>query len=115
MGRIVTAAAVVMMALATTAVAQPAPDAATDTAKKKDKHKPKVSGYIQFWGRYSFKTSTDGMVDAPNFRVQRARVTLRGTINKYLGYKLEIDPRAPSITGVMRDAYIKIRKLIPHH
>src|SRR5258706_5351315 len=63
--------------------------------KKKKSKAPHVSGFFQMFYRYSFFTSTDGMVDAPNFRVQRVRVAVDGDINHYLAYDISIDPRAP--------------------
>jgi hypothetical protein len=84
--------------------------------KGKDKtKKPKVTGFIQTFFRYAFETGSDGIYDPPNFRVQRVRVALEGDVNKWVGYDVSIDPRAPEIGGVLRDAYITIKKVIPHH
>jgi len=85
-------------------------------AKRRRKGKgPRVHGFMQVFARKAFATGSDGRVDASNVRVQRARLKVDGRINRWLGYDLEIDPRAPDITGVMRDAYLTIRKVIPHH
>ena len=99
--------------------AKPTADRAEPTKAKKPKQprskKPTVSGFVQIFYRHTFFTSTDGAVDAPNFRVQRARVAVEGDVSRWLGYDLSIDPRAPDITGVLRDAYLTIKHVIPHH
>src|SRR6266545_4431676 len=46
--------------------------------KKKKKKGPRLSGFLQFFYRYTFFTSTDGAVDAPNFRMQRVRLAVEG-------------------------------------
>ncbi len=74
----------------------------------------KVSGYIQVHYRYSRATGADSSVDNDNFRVQRVRVGVEGDVNQWVSYDVEIDPRSPEITGVLRDAYITL-KIIPRH
>ena len=86
-----------------------------DKKSRKSKWMPKISGFLQFYYRYTFFTSTDGMVDAPNFRVQRVRVAVEGKVNRWLSYDVSIDPRAPEITGLLRDAYLTIKHVVPHH
>jgi phosphate-selective porin len=88
-----------------------------DKRSKKDEKskKPKISGFIQMFYRHTFFTSTDGMVDAPNFRIQRARIAVEGDVLPWLGYDISIDPRSPDIAGVLRDAYITVKHVIPHH
>jgi Phosphate-selective porin O and P len=75
---------------------------------------PRVFGYMQAFYRYAFETGSDGVVDNPNFRVQRVRIGVRGDVNPVTSYDIEFDPRAPEITGVLRDAFISF-KVIPHH
>ena len=75
---------------------------------------PEVSGFLQFHYRHAFDRNGDDVVDAPNFRVQRARVALKGTVRPWLSYDVSIDPRAPEIAGVLRDAYVGL-KIIPRH
>jgi hypothetical protein len=76
---------------------------------------PRISGFLQVFYRYAFETGSDGRVDAANFRVQRARVAIEGDVTRWLSYDLSIDPRAPTIRGILRDAYLTIKKVIPKH
>ncbi len=70
---------------------------------------PKISGYIQFHViNQPIDTNGDGEVNEGRFRVQRARVTLEGRVNRYVTYEMDIDPRAPEITGILRDAFFDI-------
>ena len=64
--------------------------------------------------RHAFETGEDGVVDAPNFRVQRVRLGVKGDLYPWLSYEVDIDPRAPAITGVLRDAFLAF-KFIPRH
>lgn len=75
---------------------------------------PRLSGFIQAHYRHAFPTGVDGVVDHDDFRVQRARVGIEGKVFRWLGYDLEIDPRAPEITGVLRDAFISFH-VLPRH
>jgi hypothetical protein len=75
---------------------------------------PRVYGFIQTHYRHAFATGTDGVFDAPNFRVQRVRLGVRGNLHPWLSYEVEIDPRSPDITGVLRDAFLSFR-FIPRH
>lgn len=76
--------------------------------------KPRVYGFVQTHYRHAFETGDDGVLDAPNFRVQRVRLGVKGDVFPWLSYEVEIDPRAPEITSVMRDAFLAI-KVIPRH
>src|SRR5678809_230026 len=95
-----------------------APDAAIQTTppkqKKKKKKKPRISGFLQAFYRYTFATGDDDEVDADNFRIQRVRVGVSGKVIKKVSYDVEIDPRAPEVRGILRDAYIQF-KHIPFH
>lgn len=71
-------------------------------------------GFVQTHFRYAFATGEDGVVDASNFRVQRVRLGVRGDLRPWLSYEVEIDPRAPEITGVLRDGFLAF-KVIPRH
>lgn len=75
---------------------------------------PQISLYVQLHYRYAFNTSPDVIVDNHNFRVQRVRIGLKGDVLPWVGYDLEIDPRAPEVAGILRDAFI-VFKLIPDH
>jgi len=75
---------------------------------------PKLSGYIQTHYRYAFKTGSDSLVDHDDFRVQRVRLGIQGKILSWVDYDIEIDPRAPEMTGILRDAFITL-KVIPRH
>jgi Phosphate-selective porin O and P len=83
--------------------------------RKKHGKKLKISGFMQMFYRYAFATGSDPAVDPSNFRVQRVRITLTGKLSSRLSYKISFDPRAPEIAGVLRDAYVDIKKVIPHH
>jgi hypothetical protein len=75
---------------------------------------PTFYGFAQVHYRHAFETGEDGVVDAPNFRVQRVRLGVRGRLYPWLSYEVEIDPRAPDVTGVLRDAFLSFR-VIPRH
>lgn len=75
---------------------------------------PTVFGFVQVHYRYAFSTGADSVVDYDDFRVQRVRIGVKGDISPRVSYDVEIDPRSPSITGVLRDAFIDV-KVIPRH
>jgi hypothetical protein len=79
---------------------------------------PKVFGFLQVHYRNSLHTGVDtpanAGVDNDNFRVQRARVGVKGRVLPWLGYQVVIDPRAPEVGGIMRDAYLTLH-VIPRH
>jgi hypothetical protein len=75
---------------------------------------PHFYGFVQTHFRYAFETGDDGMFDAPNFRVQRVRLGVRGRLKPWLSYEVEVDPRSPEVGGVLRDAFFSIR-VIPRH
>ncbi len=90
--------------------AQGATTATAGTALKP----PRVFGYIQVFYRYAIDTGSDSLVDNDNFRVQRVRIGIEGDVKPWLSYDVEIDPRAPEITSVLRDAFLRL-KVIPRH
>ena len=69
---------------------------------------------MQTFYRHAFETGDDGVFDAPNFRVQRVRLGVRGDLYKWLSYEVEVDPRAPEVTGLLRDAFLAF-KFVPRH
>jgi phosphate-selective porin len=71
-------------------------------------------GFVQAHYRHAFETGEDGVFDAPNFRVQRVRLGLKGDLYPWLSYEVEIDPQAPEVTGLLRDAFLAF-KFIPRH
>ncbi len=75
---------------------------------------PTVGGYIQVHYRQAYATGADPVVDNDDFRVQRVRIGIEGDVSRWLSYDLEMDPRAPEVTGLLRDAYVTL-KLIPRH
>lgn len=78
-----------------------------DPEKKKG---PKVYGYIQFHVlNQPLETNGDGKVSEGRFRIQRARLSVEGRINRWVTYEMDIDPRAPEVTGKMRDAFFDIK------
>jgi hypothetical protein len=97
------------------AAAPLADDAAPN--KKKDKRgerKLRLAGYLQVYYRYSFHTGEGGNVDPSNFRVQRARLSLDGDLSRWVSYEVSIEPRAPELSGMLRDAYLAFH-VIPRH
>lgn len=75
---------------------------------------PRVSGYLQVYYKYAFATGEDSLVDNDLFRAQRVRIGVEGDISRRVSYDVEIDPRAPDISTVLRDAFIRLR-VIPRH
>lgn len=98
----------------TTEPAAPAPTATEEPGQKTKRPKPVVFGYVQTHYRHARDTSDDGIVDAPNFRVQRVRLGVSGDVFPWLSYDVEIDPRAPQVEGFLRDAFVAFR-FIPDH
>ncbi len=100
--------------------AQAQTPAASDTGQPADiapsSPGPKATfyGFVQTHYRHAFETGDDGVFDAPNFRVQRVRLGVRGDLNSWLSYEVDVDPRAPAATGFLRDAYLAF-KFIPRH
>jgi phosphate-selective porin len=76
--------------------------------------KARFYGFAQTHYRHAFETGDDGVFDAPNFRVQRVRLGVKGDLNPWLSYEVEVDPRAPDVTGLLRDAFVVLR-FIPRH
>ena len=72
------------------------------------KFKVKVSGVIQVHYMDEFNTNGDTVNDPGGFRILRARLTAKGSINKYVSFDLMIDPRAPEQGGILRDAFIEL-------
>ena len=75
---------------------------------------PEISGYAQVHYRHAFDSNNDHVFDKPNFRVQRVRINIKGDITPWASYDIEVDPRAPEVAGVLRDAFLSL-KFIPHH
>ena len=91
-----------------------APDDASKEPKKTKRPTPVVFGYIQTFYRHTFGTGPDGRVDPGNFRVQRVRLGVKGDVFPWLSYDVEIDPRSPQITGVLRDAFVSFKFIKDH-
>lgn len=92
---------------------QPEPQAATPSSASFST-KPRFVGFVQTFYRHAFETGDDGVFDAPNFRVQRVRLGVKGDVYKWLSYEVEVDPRAPEVKGLLRDAFLAF-KFIPRH
>lgn len=84
------------------------------TARARGFEKPQIYGFAQAFYRDAFNTGSDGVVDNSNFRMQRVRIGVKGRINSWLGYEVEVDPRAPEVSGILRDAFLRL-DLIPNH
>jgi hypothetical protein len=91
------------------------PDPPEKAKKPKPYKKVRITGFMQMFYRYAFETGVNSQVDPSNFRVQRVRIRLDGKLSRRLSYKVTIDPRAPEIGGVLRDAYLDIKHVIPRH
>lgn len=65
-----------------------------------------ISGVIQVHYLNEFNTNGDSIRDPDGFRILRARLTAKGKVNKFTSYQLMIDPRAPELGGVLRDAFM---------
>ena len=83
--------------------------------KKKKKEKVEVSGILQTHFLQRLDANNDGKVRASRFRVQRARISFKGKVNRHVSYDVMIDPRSPDISGVLRDAFFDVREVIPRH
>lgn len=86
-----------------------------DKKKKKKKRKVEVSGILQTHFLHRLDSNDDGEVRANRFRVQRARISFKGKVNRHISYDVMVDPRSPDISGVLRDAFFEVRKVIPRH
>lgn len=83
--------------------------------QNKTEHVLAIGGYMQVFFSGRIEANGDGKKDPTGFRVQRLRLEVKGKINKYVGYDVEIDPRAPVITDILRDAYLQVSNVIPRH
>ncbi len=82
-------------------------DATKDTTgNKQKKYKPKLSGFVQVHLFNEFDANGDSITDPSGFRILRARLTVDGFLNKRISYEVTVDPRAPEIKGILRDAWI---------
>ncbi len=75
---------------------------------------PELFGFVQIHYRYATDSSGDGTVDNDDYRVQRVRIGVEGKLYPWLSYQVEIDPRAPEVSGILRDAYLTFH-VIPRH
>jgi hypothetical protein len=93
----------------------PSDTAPPDSTKKgKGKRKVDVSGYVQVFYKMRRDANGDGVVEPSVFRDQRVRIEFKGDVTRHAAYDLEVDPRAPEITGVLRDAFIAL-DYVRHH
>ena len=84
------------------------------TAGKRVKRMPAISGYVQVFYKGRRDADGSGSTEPSVFRVQRVRIELRGDVTPHIGYDVEIDPRAPDVTGILRDAFITLDYLPKH-
>ncbi len=111
--RVLQALAMLMLTAPAHAQTTPQPQAETPSSASLSTT-PRFFGYVQAFYRHAFETGEDGVFDAPNFRVQRVRLGVRGDLYKWLSYEVDVDPRAPEVKGLLRDAYLAFR-FIPRH
>ena len=81
---------------------------------KKKRSKVKVSGFLTALYKLRIDGNDDGFVEPDFFRLGKVVVRVKGRVEERVGYTVEIDPRSPTLAGVMRDAYISLH-LIPGH
>lgn len=89
-------------------------DSARQDSIRKKKPRVEVSGYVQVFFKTRREVSGDGVTEPDVFRVQRARIMFKGDVTRHVAFDVEIDPRAPEITGILRDAFIAL-DYIPRH
>lgn len=83
-------------------------------AKRRKGLMPQISGYLQILYKKRFDTDDTKGVEPSLFRIQRLRLRVSGKVVPKIRYQIEIDPRAPEVTGLLRDAFIELRYL-PFH
>lgn len=94
-----------ILALACPALAEPAP-----RAKRKAKvGKVAVSGFLAALYKFRVEQNDDGVRDPDSFRLGKVVVRFSGRVHRRVGYVIEIDPRSPTIQGVLRDGYAFLR------
>lgn len=90
-----------------------------DTARADSTRGPRyptlrISGFIQVFTKVRFDDDGSGTTEPALMRVQRARITFQGAVNRHVRYEMDIDPRSPEVTGLLRDAFISL-DYIPNH
>ena len=71
-------------------------------AQKEVDTTPEVGGYIQFHFNQPIH-GPDG-----RFRLQRTRLSVEGKASERISYEMDIDPRSPDHTGLLRDAFFNV-------
>ncbi|MFN0250412.1 MAG: porin [Kofleriaceae bacterium] len=97
-----------------TLIKQDQPPPSTKKSKRRKGLMPQISGYMQVFYKKRFDTDDTNGVEPSLFRVQRLRLRVSGKIIPKVRYQIEIDPRAPEVTGFLRDAFVEFRH-IPFH
>lgn len=97
-----------------TLIKQEQPPASKKKQQRRKGLMPQISGYLQVFYKKRFDTDDTKGVEPSLFRIHRVRLRVSGKIIPKVRYQIEIDPRAPEITGVLRDAFIEFRH-IPFH
>jgi hypothetical protein len=82
--------------------------------EKPEKPKVKLSGFMTVWYKLRVDQNGDGVTDPDAFRLGKVVLRAKGRVDERVGYVVEIDPRSPTLAGVMRDAYVALH-LIDHH
>ncbi len=100
---------------------EPGPKQKKKTKKQKKKAIKKQSEKIVFSGfitaMYKFRVDHNGddRVEPDAFRLGKVVLRADGKLDRHFGYQIEIDPRSPTLAGVLRDGYIRVTKVVPHH
>ena len=85
-----------------------------DSVTKGVKPRHEFGGFMQMYYRVRRDANGDGVVEPSLFRVQRVRLQAKGRLNTRVAYEVEIDPRAPEVAGLLRDAIVTL-SYIPRH
>ena len=97
--------------------AQAASEAPTkaDTVNARDQRPTlKISGVVQMWYKTRWEANGDASKDPDFFRLQRVRLQFAGRAAPHVRYEVEVDPRAPEVGGILRDAFVSL-DYVPRH
>jgi hypothetical protein len=98
----------------TTSSKTKAPHKKKHKAKRPRPGKVQISGFITALYKFRIEQNDDGVRDPDAFRLGKAVVRASGRVTKQVGYTVEVDPRSPTILGVLRDGYVSLF-VVPGH
>lgn len=85
-----------------------------DTVAAPQSRRVEVSGFLQAWYKTRREATGDATRDPDFFRLHRVRIQFSGRASKHVRYEVEVDPRSPEVTGVLRDAFVSL-DYVPRH